>query len=220
MAIIRMAFNRNPFLGAYSLCTDKIALLPSIFRFNEREVEAALGVPVVRTDVDRSPLIGVLMAGNSNGLICSELFEIGSGAGSLKPDVTVVPIPGKFNAFGNIFLVNDYGAVANPDLPEEILKLVGQKLRVPVVRGTIAGIKNVGAVGVATNRGVLVHPDVTSDEAKLIEKTLNVPVEVGTACAGVKFVGLCMAANSKGAIVGMTTTGPELGRVESALGFI
>jgi len=220
MAIIRMAFNRNPYLGAYSLCTDKIALLPSIFHFKDREVEAALGVPVVRTDVDRSPLIGVLVAGNSNGLICSELFEMGCGEGSVKPDVAVTKIPGKFNAFGNVFLVNDYGAIANPDLPEETLRLVSRKLRVPVVRGTIAGIKNVGAVGVATNRGALVHPDVTAAEVKLIEKTLGVPVEVGTACGGVKFVGLCMAANSNGAIVGMTTTGPELGRVESALGFI
>ncbi|MGQ9787707.1 MAG: translation initiation factor IF-6 [Candidatus Hadarchaeaceae archaeon] len=220
MAIIRMSFNRNPFLGAYSLCTDKIALMPSIFRFKEREAETALGVPVVKTDVCRSPLIGVLMAGNSNGLICSELFEIGFGEGSLKPDLALTYLPGKYNAFGNVFLMNDYGAIANPDLPEDILKLVGQKLRVPVVRGTIAGIKNVGAAGVATNRGVLVHPDIAGDEAKLIEKTLNVPVDVGTACAGVKFVGLCMVANSKGAVIGMTTTGPELGRVESALGFI
>jgi len=220
MAIVRMGFNRNPYLGAYSMCTDKIALLPANLHFRDKDVEAALGVPVVRTDVDRSPLIGILAAGNSNGVICSELFEMGCGERSVRPGINVVPIPGRFNAFGNIFLINDYGAIANPDMPDETLKLVSEKLRVPVERGTIAGIKNVGAVGVATNRGALVHPDASREEVRLIEKTLEVPVDVGTACAGVKFVGLCMVANSNGAIVGMTTTGPELGRVESALGFI
>lgn len=219
MAVIRMGFSRNPYLGAFSLCTDKIALMPSNFHFKDQEVEAALGVPVVRTDVDRSPLIGILAKGNSKAVICSELFELGGG-NSQNLGVNVEQIPGKFNAFGNIFLSNDSGAIASPDMPDEILGIVSEKLGVPVERGTIAGIKNVGAVGVATNRGVLVHPDVTGEEVKLIEKTLGVPVEVGTACGGVKFVGLCMAANSNGAIVGMTTTGPELGRVESALGFI
>jgi translation initiation factor 6 len=43
---------------------------------------------------------------------------------------------------------------------------------------------------------------------------------VGTACAGLKFVGLCVVANSKGALAGSSTTGPELGRIESSLGFI
>ena len=202
------------------MCTDKIALLPSNFHFEDKYVEDALRVPVVRSDVDRSPLIGILATGNSNGVICSELFEVGSGAQIEKSSVNVAQVPGRFTAFGNIILANDHGAIANPELPDEILEQVSEKLGVLVERGTIAGIKNIGAVGVATNRGALVHPDASSEEVKLIEKTLGVPVEVGTACGGVKFVGLCMAANSNGAIVGMTTTGPELGRVESALGFI
>ena len=218
MAIIRMGFSRNPYLGAYSLCTDKIALLPSNFYFDDRKVESALKVHGVRSDVDRSPLIGILAASNSNSVICSELFEVGSGGEKLSLDVA--QLPGKFTAFGNIILANDYGAIANPEMPDDVLKLVSEKFRVPVERGTIAGIKNVGAVGVATNRGALVHPDASSEEVKFVEKALGVPVEVGTACGGVKFVGLCMTANSNGAIVGMTTTGPELGRIESALGFI
>lgn len=220
MAIIRMGFNRNPYLGAFALCTDKIALLPANFHFKDKDVENALGVPVMRTGIDQSPLIGILANGNSNSLICSELFEIGSEIQRENLDTNVAQIPGKFTAFGNIILANDNGALANPDMPDEVLEMVSEKLSVPVERGTIAGIKNVGAAGVATNRGVLVHPDASSEEVKLVEKTLGVPVDVGTACGGVKFVGLCMVANSNGAIVGLTTTGPELGRIESALGFI
>jgi len=218
MVIIRMGFSRNPYLGAYSLCNNKIALLPSNFHFDESEVERALKVHVVKSDVDGSPLIGILATSNSNSVICSDLFEVGTGVEKL--DLDIAHLPGNFTAFGNIILVNDYGAIANPEMSDDVLELVSEKFRVPVERGTIAGIKNVGAVGVATNSGALVHPDASSEEIKFVEKTLGVPVEVGTACGGTKFVGLCMAANSNGAIVGMTTTGPELGRIESALGFI
>jgi len=220
MGIIRMSFNRNPYLGAFALCTDKIALLPANYHFKEKDAEGALGVPVVRAAVDKSPLIGIFLAGNSNCLVGPELFELEGETQQVKMGSCVAPLPGKFTALGNLVLANDYGAIVNPDLPDETLKLVSERLCVPVERGSIAGIKNVGAVGVATNRGVLVHPDASSEEVKLIEKTLKVPAEAGTACGGVRFVGLCMVANSNGAIVGTPTTGPELGRVESALGFI
>lgn len=202
------------------MCTDRIAFFPSQFHFKESEVHRALGVPVVRGDMGMSPLIGILAAGNSRGLVCSDLFDVSRQAQLAEMGVGVGQLPGKFTAFGNIFLANDHGAIANSDIPDETMKMVSEKLGVPVEHGTVAGIKNVGAAGVATNRGALLHPDVSEEELKLVERVLGVPAEVGTACGGVKFVGLCMAANSNGAVVGMTTTGPELGRIESALGFI
>ncbi|MDI6883773.1 MAG: translation initiation factor IF-6 [Hadesarchaea archaeon] len=220
MALIRMGFNRIPYLGAFALCTDRIALFPARFHFREQEAQNALGVPIIRSDMGRSPLVGILAAGNSRGLICSDLFEMEGEARLAKFGIGIEQIKSKFTAFGNIVLANDRGAIVNPDLPDEVLQILTQKLGTPVKRGTIAGIKNVGAAGVATNRGALLHPDVSESELKLAERVLGVPVEVGTACGGVKFVGLCMVANSNGAVVGMTSTGPELGRIESALGFI
>ena len=207
-------------MGAFALCTDEIALLPAQLHFREQVVRDALGVPVVRGSLGKSPLIGILAVGNSRGFVCSDLFDL-EGSGHLTNlGINIGQVPGKFTAFGNLILANDNGAIANPDLPDETLKLIGEKLGVPVERGTVAGIKNVGAAGVSTNRGALLHPDASSEELELVERVLGVPVDVGTACAGVKFVGLCVVANSKGAIVGMTTTGPELGRIESTLGFI
>lgn len=220
MSIVRMSFNRIPYLGAFAMCTDKIALFPAQFHFREQDVQDALDAPVVKSSLGKSPLIGILMAGNSNGFVCSDLFDVGSSGELSKLGANIRQVPGKFTAFGNLILANDKGAIVNPDLPDEILKLVGENLGVHIQRGTIAGIKNVGAVGIATNRGALLHPDVSESELKFVEKVLGVPADVGTACSGVKFVGLCVVANSKGAVVGINTTGPELGRIDSALGFI
>lgn len=220
MAIVRVNFNRIPYLGVFALTTDKIALLPERFHVREKLVPDALGVPVLRTSFGGSPLLGVLATGNSRALVCSDLLELRGEKRLVELGVKAVRLPGRFTAFGNLVLANDKGALANPDLPDELLGLMGKSLGVPVERGTIAGIKNVGAAGVATNKGALVHPDVSSEELEHLSSVLQVPAEVGTACGGVKYVGLCVVANSNGAITGGTTTGPELGRVESALGFI
>jgi len=220
MAIVRVSFGRIPYLGVFALTTDKIALLPERFNVREQLVLDALGVPVLKTSFDGSPLLGVLATGNSRALVCSDLLELMREKGLVKLGVKVLRVPGRFTAFGNIVLANDKGALANPDLPDGFLGSIGESLGVPVERGTIAGIKNVGAAGVATNKGALVHPDVSSEEIEHLSNVLRVPAEVGTACGGVKYVGLCVVANSNGAIAGEVTTGPELGRVESALGFI
>jgi len=220
MAIVRMGFNRIPYLGVFAMCTDKVALFPSQLHFREQVVRDTLGAPVVKGSLSKSPLIGILMAGNSHGFVCSDLFDVESNEKLSNLGACITQIPEKFTAFGNLILANDNGAIANPDLPDEALKLIGESLAVPIERGTIAGIKNVGATGVATNRGALLHPDVSEGELKFVEKVLGVPADVGTACGGVKYVGLCMVANSNGAVVGMITTGPELGRIDSALGFI
>jgi len=219
MAVRRMNLNKIPYLGVFALCTEKVALFPAVLHFNEAEAEKALGVPVVRADVSMSFIIGVLAVGNSKGIVCSELFDV-EGKGLANLGIEVGHVPGKFTALGNLILVNDHGALVHPDMPEDAVKVIENKLGVEVQKGTIAGIKNVGAVGVATNKGMLLHPDVTETELKVAEKALQVPAEVGTACSGVKYVGICAVANSNGAVTGMSTTGPELGRIESSLGFM
>jgi len=48
----------------------------------------------------------------------------------------------------------------------------------------------------------------------------KIPADVGTVNNGTQLVGACAVANSKGVMVGLNTTGPELARIEEALGFL
>ena len=220
LPVVRVNFDHLPFLGVFALTTDKIALLPQRFSAREKMVFDALKVRAVRASIDKSPLIGVLAAGNSNGLVASNLLEAGEERFLNELGIKVARVPGKYTAMGNMVLANDKGALVSPYLSAEALALIGETLSVPTERGTIAGIKNVGAAGVATNKGVLVHPDASAEELEAVESVLGAPVDIGTACGGVRYTGVCMIANSNGAVVGETTTGPELGRIESSLDFI
>ena len=100
------------------------------------------------------------------------------------------------------------------------MKQISHVLDVEVQRGSIANFKITGSVARATNKGVLVHPAASEDEIEYIEKLFKTPVDVGTVNNGTQLVGACAVANSKGVMVGLNTTGPELARIEEAFGFL
>mgnify|MGYP003321899259 CR=1 FL=1 len=78
--------------------------------------------------------------------------------------------------------------------------------------------------------GVIVHNNIILEaifnelertpEVKLIEEILGVPPMVGTVAFGSPYVGAGLAASNNGVIAGRETTGPELNRIEDALGLI
>jgi translation initiation factor 6 len=90
---------------------------------------------------------------------------------------------------------------------------------VPVERGELGSVQTVGTAGVATNRGVLCHPKSTDEQLDRLEDVLGVPADIGTINYGGPLVGSGLIANDTGYIVGERTTGPELGRIDSALGY-
>ncbi|MFP4005192.1 MAG: translation initiation factor IF-6 [Candidatus Hadarchaeia archaeon] len=220
MNVARLNFSHIPYLGAFGLATDDLLLVPSRFGKIPPKVKEVLEVPTVETVISQSSLIGILSAGNKNGIIVPDHIDTDEKKLATETNAEVTRIPGKLTALGNQVLTNDNGAIINPDLSRDSAELIEEALGVPVRKSTIAGLKNVGASGVATNKGVLLHVEASEGEAEIVEDLLDVHVDIGTAAGGSKYVGTCVLANSNGALVGKTTTGPELGRIENALGFI
>ena len=175
-------------------------------------------VRVIEALVNGSVVVGALSRGNSNGF----LFSHGTDAREMEEQtgVHVEILPDRMNAVGNVVLANDSAAIVHPELSDKAIETIARTLKVEVYRGTIAGIKNVGMAGVVTNKGLLVHPKVTSSEREMLEKIFELPVSIGTTNFGTQMLGSGLLANSKNYLAGSDTTGPELGRIEEALGFI
>lgn len=209
----------TPIIGVFATCTEDVALVPPLTRPETCALlEDSFKVRVVETLVNGSVVVGALSKGNSNGFLVS----YGTDTDELQKltGIQVEILPDKLNAVGNIVLANDSAALVHPELSDKAIEAIARTLKIEVYRGTIAGIKNVGMAGVVTNRGLLVHPKVTLSERETLERIFELPVNIGTTNFGTQMLGSGLLANSKGYLAGSDTTGPELGRIEEALGFI
>lgn len=211
-------------IGVFSLLTDHLFIVPSLAP--ETRVEKLgeqLKVKTVLTTIGYSLLVGALACGNSKGLIFPHLVreeELQPICAVTGDDVKISIMETKRTAYGNMILANDYGAIADPRLQPETLKLISDTLGVETVHGEIAGLPYVGSLAAATNKGVLAHPLIKDEEKELLKSVLRVPVEVGTVNCGLPWVKTGLLGNSYGAVAGLLTTGPELFIIESALDLV
>jgi translation initiation factor 6 len=220
--VLRAALSGSSYVGVFARATDDCVLVrPDMDDGLVAEFEAELEVPAVATTVAGSGTVGALAAGNENGVLVSsrvtdrERERIESASG-----LSVHELPGRINAAGNVVLANEAGAYVHPDLSRKAVRAVEDALDVPVERGDLAGVRTVGTAAVVTSRGVLCHPKSTDEELDYLEELLGVPADIGTINYGGPLVGSGLVANSFGYVAGNDTTGPELGRIEDALGYI
>lgn len=209
-------------IGVFLEATDEYVFLrPDVEEELSVVIEEELNGALVGSTIGGSTTVGSLCTGNSSGIVASgrmtafeqESLEDATG-------LSVVGLPGRINAAGNIIVANDFGAVVHPELSESAVESIATGLDVDVAKGTVGGMQTVGSAAVATNNGVLCHPQTTEREFETIESVLDVPADIGTINYGGPLIGAGLVANSNGYIVGDDTTGPELGRIEEALGLL
>ena len=220
--MLRASFAGSPYVGVFARATDHVLVVRSDAESDVVDaMSEELGVPAVATTVGGSGTAGALVVGNENGLlVTSRAKEREKDAIESAAGVPVTELPGRINAAGNVVLANDYGAYVHPDLTDEAVAVVGEALDVPVERGDLADVRTVGTAAVATDRGVLCHPKSREPELEALEDLLDVPADVGTINYGAPLVGSGLIATAAGYVVGGDTTGPELGRIEDALGYV
>ncbi len=182
-----------------------------------RDLEEALGVKPFRTSIAGSHVVGSLIAMNSNGAAVSGLVE----AAELAVIEKVIPVrllPDYLNAAGNNILVNDKGAIVNPETSDETVKELEELFQVEVVKASVAECNIVGSVCCCNNKGCVCTTDATDDDIEVLKEVLKVSeVQRTTVNHGSKYVGSGIVANSKGALVGDATTPIEMGRLEDGL---
>ncbi|MFB6110483.1 MAG: translation initiation factor IF-6 [Halodesulfurarchaeum sp.] len=220
--MLRTAFYGSSYVGVYVAATAEVVVTrPDLEESVLGDLEGELDAAVVQTTIDGAGTVGALLAANANGILVSkrttdrEREHLESAT-----ERPVRPLPGRRNAAGNLVLANDHGAYLHPELSADAVERVRETLDVPVTQGQIGGVSTVGTAAVATNRGVLCHPQATDAELDAVASALSVPADVGTVNYGGPLVGSGLVANDAGYVVGQDTTGPELGRIEDALGYI
>ena len=206
-------------IGVYSFATEKIVVIPRMVpREKAQEYADWLNARLVYTSIGGSVLAGALACANSNGMLLPNYVrqeEIAEIKAAFEGNLAIMET--KKTAYGNLVLANDKGAVVDPRFKEPEIKKISDALGVEVVATEIAGLPYVGSLAVATNKGVLAHPLLKDEEKKILEGIFKVPVDVGTVNCGVPYVGTGLIANSRAAVAGSMTTGPEMFIIGNAL---
>ncbi|WP_338097203.1 translation initiation factor IF-6 [Methanolapillus ohkumae] len=209
----------TPVIGAFSTCTENICLVPTGTRPEVIDaLQKRLEVSVYSCLVNDSILVGSMCRGNSNGFIIPGKAD--TRVLEKRTGLPVYSLPGKLNAVGNLLLANDTAGLVHPEVADNVIEFISKSLKIDVRRGTIAGIKTVGMAGCVTNNGLLVSPGISEEEAAVLEDLFGFTPTIGSVNFGSRMVGSGILANSKGYLAGTETSGYELGRISTALGFI
>ena len=210
----------NPNIGVYISVTDQIAIVPlNLSEDKEATLIEALNVEIIKTTISGSNLSGALVIGNSNGFIVSPQTLDSEIAIFKSHGINVSQIQDKYTAVGNIVLANDYGAIVSPLLSNSSVKIIEDTLDVEVTKSSLLNMEILGSIATTTNKGTLVHMGASEEDLEFVEDVLKVPADIGTVGKGISFVGACSISNSHGVVVPENTTGPEMARIEEALGF-
>lgn len=218
---VRLDIYNTVNLGAYCFTNDNFTLLPFDISLKDSEtITDTLETKAFRTTIAGSPLIGILITGNNNGVLVPHIITDNELNFLEEVFGRVEILKSKMTALGNVILANDYAALVHPELETDALKIIKKVLGVEVRRGKIAGYPTVGSVAVVTNKGLLAHPDASDDELKFLSEFFSVEADAGTVNKGSGYIKLGVLVNTRGAVVGGDTTGFEIARIEQVFKII
>ncbi len=218
--VMKTTYNGDVNIGLFALATDEFWMAPA--DFPELEV---LKVPRISCTASDTPLIGLFVVANSNGIVLPKITEkrevdaLKKRIKEVGKDINISVLRTKYTVLGNLIVCNDKGALISENLRASAKK-IEDTLGVEVVTGSIAGSKLPGSYAVATNKGFLLSNLGSEDDYALLESVLKVEGDLGSVNFGSNFVRSGLIANSNGYVVGEPTTGVELTRIDEALGFL
>jgi translation initiation factor 6 len=210
---------RSPNIGVFMKANDRFLLVPKgLSETKSAKLSSILEVVTVQASIGESRLLGPLAAMNGNGVLVSrlaeepEIAEIRSATG-----LNVYRLDSKLTAVGNLVAANDKRALVSPVLDPRATAQVRDVLGTEVETASAGEFYQIGAMVVATNRGAAVYPGIDESAVERLGGKLGVDAYPTSVNSGVPFVASGLVANSRNAVAGSQTTGPELVFITRAL---
>jgi len=207
-------------IGIYLFTNDKYTIVPKNLDSNTiNKIQEVLKTEIIEVTIAKSFLIGIFVSGNNNVILLPKNTEENEikKIKEIAKDVRVEVLDIKPTALGNIILTNSYGALVYPEVTNVEFNKIKEALGIDnIEKGTIANIITVGSVGVVTDKAGLLHIDATEEELQKLSNLFKVKLDTGTVNFGSAFIRSGLVANRNGVLVGASTTGPEILRIQRA----
>jgi len=225
MSILKyQIFGRNT-VGVYLEINNLFGLYPpTLLNSTLNEFRKVFTEPLFPLTINNSPLIGVYITSNKNGIIVphilrdDELENLKSYIKKVDESINIGVLDSIDNAYGNLILCNDNGAIISSFL-KDYRKRIEDILNVETVVYDFADLSLPGSISLANNNGCVVHPLSTDDDVEYIRSILKVnEIDVSTVNRGIPYISSGVVANDTSGIFGLACTGPEMMRLTEVLG--
>ncbi|MHA1399562.1 MAG: translation initiation factor IF-6 [Candidatus Heimdallarchaeaceae archaeon] len=221
MDIVKGSILGNSGVGIFGFGTNSYVLVPyGIKETTLQIIKSTLETSIIQLSIANTVLIGTMVSGNSQTLLIP-FNTTDNEYERLQPltesGIEIVEIESKYTALGNLILANDKGAIISDTFEKKAQKQISDALGVETIAGKIMDSPLVGTMGTVTNRGCLVHPLLSKEEIMEISSILHVNVDLCTVNRGIPYPKVGIIANSRGALIGEDTTGPESMRIFEVL---
>jgi translation initiation factor 6 len=215
MNIARTRLMGSNYIGLFGICNDKICLVPpSVEESAMKKIEEILEVKTVKTTLYASSLLAAFGKMNNKYAYIPK-YANQKEIETIEKEIKVKIIDTE-HALGNLMDLNDNGAIISRSLQKRAVEEI-TKTGLKVSQLNIARIEVVGSCLLATNKGFVVNPNATREEVETISTTLGVKGGSSTANTGDMFIRNSILANTKGILIGESTTPFEINRIEEAL---
>ena len=220
MTILKSQVYGGSLVGVYLTANNSFVLYPNnLLEPILEKFKSVFEVPLHPLSINNSTLLGVYSAGNKHGIIVPHIIrddELTSLKSITDNGSQVGVLKSIDNAFGNLILCNDKGAIISSLLKKE-KKQIQDILNVETIIYEFASSYLPGSISLANNHGCLVHPLSDDDEIDFIASVLKVETDVSTVNRGIPYISSGAVVNDESGIFGIDSTGPEMQRLSNVL---
>ncbi|MFX1338193.1 MAG: translation initiation factor IF-6 [Promethearchaeota archaeon] len=221
MTILKSQIFGGSLIGIYLAANNSFILYPRLMlKPMLNKLKSVFNEPLYPITINNSNLIGVYTASNKYGIIVPNIMkeeEIEILKKSIGESARIGVLKSIDNAFGNLILCNDRGAIIS-SLLKKNKKDIEDILNVEVVVYEFAESYLPGSISLANNYGCVVHPLTNDEEIEQIKSILKVDeTDVSTINRGIPYLSAGAIVNDHSGIFGQASTGPEMMRMTYVL---
>ena len=221
MSILKYQIFGGSLIGVYFEANNSFILHPPLLiKDTFEKFKKVFSKPLYPLTINNSNLLGVYFVSNKHGIIVPHIIkddELDKLKSYVNGEVEIGILDSLDNAFGNLILCNDKGAIIS-SLLRGYKNEIENILNVETEIFEFAGSYLPGSISLANNNGCLVHPLATDEEIEKIKSILKVEeIDVSTINRGIPYLRAGAIVNDSSGVFGMDTTGPEMMRLTSVL---